>query len=328
VAKLRLDAERGYMRDGTSRPKGTLAISDWKRLVEEAAACGVNMILLRGGEPFLLPGIIELIEFIASKGLFTCIDSNGMHLAEVADDLVRIGNIHVTISVDGTEPVHDAVRGVPGCYQRIAQGIAVLRQCEQRHSKTISKSITFTISQWSYRDLGALPDVARSLGIENLCIVPYYYLTEALGQSFARELDEEFGCQAYSRRGFCHESSGVDIPVFLAQLRAYHASLHGISDYPYLPLTEEEYCTWFADPIAPVRLDPCHNAERLIDIQPTGETNCCVDFPDYSFGNVRDATLAQLWNSERACKFREMRRQKPFSACHRCGAKYMAMIRE
>jgi MoaA/NifB/PqqE/SkfB family radical SAM enzyme len=161
-------------------------------------------------------------------------------LAEVADDLVRIGKTHVTISVDGTEPVHDAVRGVPGCYQRIAHGIAVLRKCEQRRSRTISKSITFTISQWSYRDLGAMPDVARSLGIESLCIVPYFYLPEALGRSYARELDEEFGCHAYSWRGFCHESSGVDIPAFLDQLRAYRARLHEISDYPYLPLTEEE----------------------------------------------------------------------------------------
>jgi radical SAM protein with 4Fe4S-binding SPASM domain len=316
------------MRDGTSQKKGNLAISDWKRLVEEAKAGGVKMILLRGGEPFLLPGVIELIEFIVEQGLFACIDSNGMHLAKVADDLVRIGHTHVTVSVDGSEPVHDAVRGVPGCYQRIADGFTVLKQCEQRRGREISKSITFTISQWSYRDLGVMPDVARSLGIGNLCIVPYFYLSEALGQSYARELDEEFGCHAYSWRGFCHETSGVDRTAFLEQLRAYRAGLRGLSDYPYLPLTEEEYCTWFADPSSPVRLDPCYNAERLIDVQPNGDANCCVDFPDYSFGNVRNSTLAQLWNGERARKFRERRRLKAFSACHRCGAKYMAMIRD
>lgn len=316
------------MRNRRGQPRSPLTIDDWKRLVDEASVGGVRMILLRGGEPFLLPWIIELIEFIASKGMFTCIDSNGMHLAEVADDLVRIGQTHVTISVDGTESVHDAVRGVPGCYQRIAAGLATLKQCEQRHNRTIGKSITFTISQWSYRALGAMPDVARALGVENICIVPYFYMPEALGQAYARELDEELGCQAYSWRGFCHESSGVDISTFLEQLRDYRARLHELHDYPYLPLTEDEYCRWFADPIAPVRLDPCHNAERLIDIQPTGDANCCVDFPDFTFGNTREATLAQLWNSERARKFRARRRLKPFSACHRCGAKYMAMIRD
>lgn len=316
------------MRIHTERPKGNLTLGDWKRLVEETATGGVKMILLRGGEPFLLPGIIELIEFIASKGLYTCVDSNGMHLTEVADDLVRIERVHVTISVDGTEAVHDVVRGVSGSFRQIARGIAALKECELRRGQSISKSINFTISQWSYQNLGAMPSVARALGIESLCIVPYYYLPEALGQAYERELAEEFDCKAYSWRGFCHETSGVDPGEFLAQLRSYRADLHGIKDYPYLPLTDEEYVTWFADPIAPVRAEPCLNAEGLIDIQPNGEANCCVDFPDYSFGNVRDASLAELWNGPRAVKFRERRRLRPLSACHRCGAKYMAMIRD
>ena len=57
-----------------------------------------------------------------------------------------------------------------------------------------------------------------------------------------------------------------------------------------------------------------------------GEADFCIDFPDYSLGNVRGATLAELWNGERARLFRERRRAKPYSACHRCGAKYMALI--
>ena len=51
-----------------------------------------------------------------------------------------------------------------------------------------------------------------------------------------------------------------------------------------------------------------------------------MDFPDYSIGNVREATLAALWTGERARRFRERRRLLPFSACHRCGAKYMSCI--
>lgn len=137
-----------------------------------------------------------------------------------------------------------------------------------------------------------------------------------------------FGCRAFSWRGFCHETSGVDFALFREQLRAYLAGLRGMGNYPYLPLTEEEYRVWFEDPAAPVKPAECHNAERMIDIQPNGDAGCCVDFPDYSFGNVRDASLAELFTGERARKFRERRRQKAFSACHRCGAKYMAMIRE
>jgi len=64
----------------------------------------------------------------------------------------------------------------------------------------------------------------------------------------------------------------------------------------------------------------------LIDIQPDGRANFCVDFPDFSFGNVKDATLAQLWNNEQAERFRQYRRQKPLGVCYHCGAKYMSEI--
>ncbi len=321
-------SEEGYMRGGAARRPPAMTLADWKRLVDEAAAHGIGGVLIRGGEPFLAPGIVELLDHIAAKGLFTSIDSNGTRLAEVADDLVRIGRIHVTVSVDGPEQIHDQVRGVPGCFAAIAQGIAAVKDAERRQGKTISKSITFTISPWSYRGLGVLPDVARSLGIENLCIVPYYYVPEALGRAYEKEMLEDLGCQAYSWRGFHHETSGVDFEVFRAQLRAYRAGLGSLADYPYLPLSEDEYRTWFEDPVAPVRSADCPNVERLIDIQPTGEANACVDFPDYSFGNARESTLEELWNGERARRFRERRRRAPFSACHRCGAKYMALIRD
>ena len=321
-------SEEGYVRGRAVASRPALEIGDWKRVVDEVAAHGVGSVLLRGGEPFLLPGIIDLVDHIASRGLFTSIDSNGTRLAEHADDLVRIDRVHVTISVDGPPAVHDAVRGVAGCFDAIAQGLMALKEAEERHGTTISKSITFTISPWSYRGLGAMPDVARALGIGTLCIVPYYYVPETLGRRYERELKDELGCRAVSWRGFQHETSGIDVERFIRELRRYRESLGDVQDYPYLPLAEEEYRTWFEDATTPVRSAACANVERLIDIQPTGEANFCVDFPDYSLGNVREATVAELWNGERATRFRQRRRRAPFSACHRCGAKYMSLIGE
>jgi radical SAM protein with 4Fe4S-binding SPASM domain len=68
--------------------------------------------------------------------------------------------------------------------------------------------------------------------------------------------------------------------------------------------------------------------EKLIDIQPSGEANFCVDFPDYSIGNVRDSSVEEIWNGRRAEAFREYRRKQPLAVCARCGAKYMAETRK
>ena len=115
---------------------------------------------------------------------------------------------------------------------------------------------------------------------------------------------------------------------FRDEYRTYSANLDGITDYPYMDLNEEEYQTWFQDASTPVKSSACRNIEDLIDIQPDGEANFCVDFPDYSIGNVKDACIAELWNSERAQQFRVYRRGNPFAVCGRCGAKYMSEIRD
>jgi MoaA/NifB/PqqE/SkfB family radical SAM enzyme len=320
-------SREGYMRRGRNHLREEMGLADWKRLVDELAAHEIRSLLLRGGEVFLHPEIIPLLEYIHGKGIFISVDTNGTQLERFAEDIARIGNIHLTVSVDGPEAIHDSVRGMPGCFARIRRGLIRLKEEEQRSGINVSKSINFTISPYSYRGLGKIPETARNLGISSVCIVPFYYVPQAVGLKYERELRERFFCEAFSWKGFHHETSGVDAGEFAEQLRAYRADLGDITDYPYMPMTVEEYRTWFRDAVTLVGPQSCSNVERLIDIQSSGEANFCVDFPDYSIGNVRESTIAELWNGPRAEKFRTYRRKQPLAVCHRCGAKYMAEIR-
>jgi MoaA/NifB/PqqE/SkfB family radical SAM enzyme len=325
----------GYMRPprgsdpeaGPKRTRDELGLAEWKRLIDEAADHGIRSLLLRGGEAFLYPDMLPLLEYIRSKDMFVSIDTNGTRLARFAADLVRIGNMHLTVSVDGPEQIHDSVRGVKGTFAKVRAGLARLAEEERKSGRTLSKSATFTISGDSYRGLGKMPDVARGLGLNAICIVAYYFFPAAVGKQYEQELRRNFGSGAYSWRGFHHEQSGVDVEVFLKELRDYRSKLDGILDYPYFPMTEEEYRTWFSDAVTPVGSPDCANVEQLIDIQPSGDANFCVDFPDYVIGNVRESTIEAIWNGPRAEKFREYRRRKPLAVCCRCGAKYMAEIR-
>jgi MoaA/NifB/PqqE/SkfB family radical SAM enzyme len=320
-------SDEGYIRAQPAALRNELRLEDWKKLVDELAEHKIQSVLLRGGEIFIYPDIIPLLEYIRSKDIFASIDTNGTRLAQFAADLVRIGNMHLTVSVDGPEEIHDSVRGVKGIFQLIREGLARLAMEEKRQGKTLSKSVTFTISPYSYLGLGRMPDLARSLGIGTICVVAYYFVPQAVGKKYAEELRSNFRCDAYSWQGFHHEESGVNPDAFLKELRTYRAALGGISDYPYFPMTEDEYRTWFADAVTPVGSAACANVEKLIDIQPSGEANFCVDFPDYVLGNVRESTIAELWNGPRAEAFRAYRRRQPLAVCNRCGAKYMAEIR-
>jgi len=317
----------GYIRTGHGHPGGPLKLEDWMRLADDATAHGISSILLRGGEPFLFPGIIRLLEHLRGLGLFVSIDTNGTRLADYAGELVRLGGIHVTVSVDGPEAVHDAVRGVPGCFAQLGRGLARLAQLDPGHPRRVSRGICFTISPWSVSGLGEMPAVARRLGVDSICIVPYCYVSAAAGEEWRRQIQELVAGDAFSWKGFHHERSGVDAAVFSAQHARFAEALGGLTNYPYLPLTAVEYRDWFADPAIPVGPPECSNVERLIDIQPTGEANFCVDLPDGSLGNVRDSSIADIWNGERARRFRERRRQGPLGACSRCVARHMADVR-
>jgi radical SAM protein with 4Fe4S-binding SPASM domain len=318
-------SEEGYIRCNQEMLKHEMSLTDWKRVVDELAAHGLTSLLLRGGEPFMFPGIVELLEYIHSKGMFISIDTNGTMLGKYAEDILRIGNMHLTISVDGPEPVHDAVRGVVGTFQRVREGARRLAKLEAKSGNKISRSICFTVSRYNYHSLGVMPEVARSLGIGSIAIVPYYYFPKSVGQQYGQEL-RGLGCTAFSWLGFHHEDSGVDVDEFLRQFYQYRAALGEIYSYPYMDLNEDQYQTWFTDAQTQVGPRHCFNVEKLIDIQPDGSANFCVDFVDYSFGNVREASIQELWNGERAGRFRQYRRDQPLAVCYRCGAKYMSQL--
>jgi len=321
-------SEEGYIRNRTVDARQRMTLEDWKRLVDEIAQHKIRFILVRGGEPFLFKGIIELLQYIHARGIFLSVDTNGTFLDRFAEHLSTISRMHITFSIDGPEEVHDQVRNEQGSFRKIKRNIELLAELEKKNGNTISKSICFTISRYNYGSLGAMADVARSLSIPSVNIVPYYYFSEEVGAKYETELREDFQCPAFSWRGFHHEESGVEFERFKGELRRYRASLGDVVDFPYLPLTEDEYKIWFQDQTTTVRSASCMNVENLIDIQPSGEANFCVDFPDYSIGNVKHASIDELWNSPRAQQFREYRRKKSLSVCHRCGAKYISEIKE
>jgi MoaA/NifB/PqqE/SkfB family radical SAM enzyme len=317
-------SDEGYIRkNGTQQ---SLPLEKWKSIIDELDDHGIRSVLLRGGEPFLYSRILELVRYANSKDIFISIDTNGTQIHRYADELVRMGNIHLTFSVDGPEEIHDHIRGMKGCFSTLRTNIGILRECENKYHANISTSLTFTISSDNYAYIGQIPDIARDLTIPTITIVPYYWIPGSEGIVYEKELLEKFGCRAFSWHGFHHEKSGVDTGRLIQELRTYYEKLDGIRHFPYLEFEESDYRQWFTDYRTPVGPAHCPNVDRLLDIQPNGDANFCVDFPDYCVGNVGNHTIEELWNSPRAQKFRDSRTAAPLTICYRCGAKYMGEI--
>ncbi len=321
-------SESGYMKDYNTRIPEQMMPDDWERLMDEVAKHQIKSILFRGGEPFLYKDINRLLDYAIKKEIFVSVDTNGTVLHNHADKIVELENIHLTVSIDGPENIHDEVRGVQGTFRKIKNNLDILKELEKKKNIEISKSMTFTISHVNYKHLGVIPHVARELGIKKIAVVPYFYMTEGDGKKYIRQMKEVFDCDVFTWSGFHHENSGVNYDEFKKQYDLYLKNLGEIENFPYMPLTPDEYKKWFENTSNMVGQTTCNNVEKLIDIQPDGNANFCVDSPDFSIGNVKNQSIHEIWNSKRAKHFRNYRRIQPLAVCYRCVAKHMADLVE
>ncbi|MBX9393923.1 radical SAM protein [Streptomyces sp. TRM72054] len=111
-----------------SSPKATprtLPADRFRALVDEAVKAGFTELYVTGGEPFLHPGIVELLDH-ASAQLPTVVMTNAMLLrGRRADGLADLAGRKLTVqtSLDGATPhTHDLHRGT-GSWQRTMDGI-------------------------------------------------------------------------------------------------------------------------------------------------------------------------------------------------------------
>ncbi|WP_103532722.1 radical SAM protein [Streptomyces sp. SM11] len=169
-----------------SSPKAaprTLPTDTFHALVDEAVQAGFTELYLTGGEPFLHPDIVALLDH-ASAQLPTVVMTNAMLLrGRRAADLADLADRKLTVqtSLDGaTATTHDLHRG-PGSWQRTLDGI--------RH----------------LIDLGLPPRVALTETPENTHEVPAVAeLLAGLGLPAAH-----FAVRPLLRRGF--SDTGVEI---------------------------------------------------------------------------------------------------------------------
>jgi MoaA/NifB/PqqE/SkfB family radical SAM enzyme len=92
------------------------------RVVAEGRAAGTRMFILLGGEPFLWPGLADLI--IAHPDVYFQVATNGLLVDRAwTGFLWRAANAALTFSLDGPERETDRLRG-PGVYRRVAAGMA------------------------------------------------------------------------------------------------------------------------------------------------------------------------------------------------------------
>jgi MoaA/NifB/PqqE/SkfB family radical SAM enzyme len=96
------------------------------RILTEAKELGIYAVVISGGEPFVYPYLLDMIE--KHNDMVFMIYTNGTRIDdEVADRLKALGNVSPTISLEGWEEDTDARRG-KGTFQKVIAAMDRLKK--------------------------------------------------------------------------------------------------------------------------------------------------------------------------------------------------------
>ncbi|MHC1716610.1 MAG: radical SAM protein [Candidatus Dojkabacteria bacterium] len=111
-----------------------------------------NKVIFTGGEPFLNPGLFELIKECNKQGLITSVSTNGVLLnKENCEKILSLGANEVTVTLDSIDPfVNDSQRGK---HEEVFKNVLYLKEISE---KKITIEILETISS---KNISSIPDM-------------------------------------------------------------------------------------------------------------------------------------------------------------------------
>jgi radical SAM protein with 4Fe4S-binding SPASM domain len=300
--------------------KKIVPLETYKRLVDEIKVKKPT-VYLWGGEPFLYPDLFPLVDYMKEAGLAVSVNTNGTHLAKNAEEIVRRKWHALFVSLDGFEETNDRIRG-EGSYRRVVEGFeAINREKKRQGSHLPHMGIVSTVNNLNYKDLYRLAEAAQGFGLSWHIFNLGTYTNETIVErqrAFMREkLDTEIGCLQAFDTGYNEGIDGQELYDILTRIHAMDTD-HPIITVP--ALNPEKINTYYSDLEIPVRTR-CSVPWSQANIDYDGGVHFCADYPDYKLGNIKDQAFFEIFNGERARRFRNALKASPdgvFPGCVRC----------
>jgi MoaA/NifB/PqqE/SkfB family radical SAM enzyme len=288
------------------------------KLVSDVAAFRPR-ICISGVEPLLHPELESIIDVIKSRRLYLSLSTNGILLEQHAGMLANSSLDEIVVSIDGTEDVHDSIRG-QGVYRKVLNGLISLKQAkaENPHSK-LCVIVNYCIND---RNCGSLTDFARvMIGLEGIYMLSFtfmYFVTEGASNAQAAEFHDLGQTSSSQISGI--SLSSIDTDRLWEQIREINKM-----PFPYrisfnidMPSPETLH-NYFHAPEINVGKKRClipwnratilHNGDCIIH-------NRCIA---YKTGNILEMSFNKMWNGPAYRAFRtRLKKAGLFPVCARC----------
>ena len=286
------------------------------------------LVYFWGGEPMLYPGILDVISGAAELGLPSSIATNGTRLAASAHRLVEAPLFLLQVSIDGhCADLHNGLRPAAGGggdnFGDINKGLDAVREARAERGSGLPVIAALTvISQANMRHLNDIYETFR----EKVDLFVFYlswWIDKEGADAHEKDFSRRFGFYPTRHRGWIGDWKPSDPQELDRQLQVVLDKSRGWSS-PAVALVPpivggENLKTYYADHKATFGYDQCVSIFQAIEVNSNGDVSPCRDYHDYVVGNIKTATITELWNSPRYQEFRRsVSRDGLMPACTRC----------
>jgi len=267
---------------------------------------GTQQVLMSGGEALLNPNFFLFCKMLKKENIRISLLSAGLtikkHAAQITewiDDII--------VSLDGDAALHDTIRNIPGAFQKLKDGIDAVRSIVP----DFHISGRTVIHRLNYRRWQAIIETAAEIGLDSISFLPADISSNAFNREIAwteprqdevllakEELpvlqavidDMIMQYKDDFANGFIVES-----PQKIQKIHDYYSAQHGLNPFPY---------------------KKCNAPWVSAVVEADGNVRPC--FFHEVIGNIQEAGLDTIINSERAIAFRKNLDMDKNDTCRKC----------
>jgi len=155
-----------------TRPTGMLQSDLFKKTIDELADTLSYLTFYFQGEPYLHPQFLELVQFAASRKIYTATSTNAHYLTdEMAKRTIESGLDRLIISIDGTtQDTYEAYR-VGGKLDKVIEGAKnIIRWKKELKSITPFVVFQFLVVKPNEHQIEAVYKLAKEVGIDHVAL--------------------------------------------------------------------------------------------------------------------------------------------------------------
>lgn len=271
----------------------------FKRSLDEIK--GYPMVILTGGEPTLHPRFDEIMDEVYKRHFLVFVVTNGTTL----DHASWIDQADfISVSLDGVGKDHDDVRGLPGTFDTVVNGLKRATSMKKRPLMFVNSVMATN----TYTHIGELVDyLNENVPIDAMNINQLWFKTE-------KQVEAHNHLCYFPIKNTGSIDTDMDIEglgAALVEIRKKKTKFH-INFFPDIAGSEiTDYYTTGKNGKKRAR---CF--WHYCRIKSNGDMYVC---DEYVIGNLKNDTLMDIWMSEEYIRLRAaLKKEKSFPICTRC----------